>query len=818
MLTLRVLPRYRTLTAFVVGAALLASIFSPLGFNFSGDSAQASPQTFVYTGAPQLYVVPEGVTSISVEVKGAQGGNAGNSNGGRGAIVTATLAVTPGESIQINVGGSGNHGGWNGGGRGVAFGGGASDIRRPAFSTSSSCAFDLNCSATARILVAGGGGGGTSFTTGSTEYVADGADAALLGGDGGFLNWNAGGAVRPTGDFTRGGLGGSASAGGLPGNGTLINGQGPSAGSLAQGGESGYGQGGIAGGGGGGGYYGGGAGGQGSNGDSPAVPNGLASGGAGSSYYGGSGVTLATVTGMSTGDGAVTFSVASAIGNAAVGFTGASQFYTVPATITEMYVKLYGAQGGNPGDVVWGRLPVISGQVLQINVGGRGWGINADSGFTDYAGGWNGGGNSSIGGYTDAGQGGGGATDIRICAFPQSSPCALTDRVVVAGGGGGGYVGGWGLSGGTGGGQSNGAGNNAAAPSNQPNVPRGGSLLIGGLGSDGSNFNSLGDGDLGIGGTVWSSGGGGGGGGGYFGGGAGLGFGGAGGSSFASTTGAAGSSVLGTSGAAFSHSMGGAFGDGLVVIAAMPQAATTGAQVTSYTAATISGTVNPRYLASTPTVFYGTNQSAVAQNTSSSRGITGPSSASVLAGTSVQAVSGGLTGLSDGTTYYYSVCAQSVAGYSCGAVQSFATPANGAPLWVDEDSSRAFTVGGTFTPYTYLATGTASMTYAVSAGALPSGLSLDPVTGVLTGAPTVAGTYNFSISATNTVGTSTTIQNSIVVSAVIVPPSPATPASPASLPHTGFNPDRFTFTAALSLFVGVSLIGMRTFVRRSKQN
>lgn len=808
-----VLSRWKKAVALVTAIGL--SVLTPVGFDFFGTAAQAAPQTFVYTGAPQLYVVPEGVTSITVEARGAQGGSVSTVTGGTGAVVSATISVTPGESIQINVGGSGDHGGWNGGGRGGTYGGGATDIRRPAFSTSSSCAFDLNCQASARILVAGGGGGAAAYTSGLFEYAVNGGSSALLGSIGGFMNWNAGGSVRPTGDFTRGGQGGTASAGGLPGNGSLINGQGPSSGSLAQGGESGYGQGGIAGGGGGGGYYGGGAGGQASNGDSPPVPNGIAAGGGGSSYFGGAGVSLASITGSSTGDGSVTVSVASAIGNAAVGFTGAPQFYTVPATITEMYVKLYGGQGGNPGDVVWGRLPVTSGQVLQINVGGRGWGINADPGFTNYAGGWNGGGNSSAGGYADAGQGGGGATDIRVCAAPQSALCALTDRVVVAGGGGGGYVGGWGLSGGTGGGQVNGAGDNAAAPSAQPNVPRGGSLVAGGLGSDGSNFNALGNGALGIGGSVWSTGGGGGGGGGYYGGGAGLGFGAGGGSSFASVTGASGSSVLGTTGAAFTHSRGGAYGDGLVVIAAMPQAATTSALVTSYTAANISGTVNPRYLASTPTVFYGTSQSAVQQNTSSSSSITGPNSASVLAGTSVQNVSGALTGLSAGTTYYYSVCAQSVAGYSCGSVQSFATPALGAPLWVDQDSTRNFTIGGTFSPYTYLATGTGSITYGVSAGSLPAGVTLDPSTGVLSGTPTAAGTYNFTLSATNSVATTTSVQNTIVVSAVPAP-APVVPNVPASLPHTGFDVLSLVRFAGILGATGVLFLFLQGLARRRR--
>lgn len=770
--------------------------------------AHAAPQTFVYTGAPQLYVVPEGVTSINIELRGAQGGNGlGAASGGLGAKLTATIAVTPGESIQINVGGSGDHGGWNGGGRGGPYGGGATDIRRPAFSTSSSCAFNLNCAATSRIAVAGGGGGAASFVVGSTQYEIAGGDAALLGNNGSFLNWNAGGSTRPTGDFTRAGLGGAANAGGLAGDGTLSGaGQGPSAGSLAQGGVTGYAQGGIAGGGGGGGYYGGGAGGQATNGDSPPVPNGLASGGAGSSYYSGVGVTAGAITGTNFGDGAVTVSIPSAIGNAAVGFTGAVQLYTVPATITEMYVKLYGGQGGNPGDIVWGRLPVTPGQILQINVGGRGWGINADPGFTNYAGGWNGGGNSSTGGFAGDGQGGGGATDIRVCADPVGSPCGLTDRVVVAGGGGGGYVGGWGLSGGTGGALANGVGGTAASTW-QPYPATGGTLIAGGLGTDsGTQYDARGNGAFGLGGSLWATGGGGGGGGGYYGGGAGLGQGGAGGSSYASVSGPAGTSVLGTAGAAFEHGQGGAYGDGLVVIAAMPQAATTSASIASYTSANITGTVNPRYLASTPKVFYGTNQTAVAQNTSSSTSVSGPNSATVLAGTASQNVGGLLTGLSAGSTYYYTVCAQSVAGYACGSVQSFALPSTGSPLWVTQDSSTNFTIGGTFSLYTFLATGTGSMTYTVTSGSLPVGLNLNASTGELSGTPTTAGTYNYVITATNSVASTTSVQNTIVVSAAAPTPTPTPTTAPAgdSLPYTGFNVAGVLLLAALLIAAGLA--------------
>jgi hypothetical protein len=68
---------------------------------------------------------------------------------------------------------------------------------------------------------------------------------------------------------------------------------------------------------------------------------------------------------------------------------------------------------------------------------------------------------------------------------------------------------------------------------------------------------------------------------------------------------------------------------------------------------------------------------------------------------------------------------------------------------VNPASLPAATVG---TPYsqTLSATGgTGSYTFSVSAGALPSGLTLNPATGALTGTPTAAGSSNFTITATD---------------------------------------------------------------------
>ena len=84
--------------------------------------------TFNYTGGPQTWTVPSWVTSINVTVKGAQGQNgsasvfAGGGVGGRGAIVSGNLTVTPGENLTIDVSGNGSNGGAPGGGGG---GGGA---------------------------------------------------------------------------------------------------------------------------------------------------------------------------------------------------------------------------------------------------------------------------------------------------------------------------------------------------------------------------------------------------------------------------------------------------------------------------------------------------------------------------------------------------------------------------------------------------------------------------------------------------------------------------------------------------------------------
>ena len=164
-------------------------------------------QTFDYTGAVQTFTVPAGVTSISVNAYGGAGGNARYTTGGRGGQIQATINVTPGEVLNLYVGGQGANnsgsgtrpGGWNGGGSGgsgySSGGGGASDIRINGTSTID------------RILVAGGGGGGKAS---SCSTGAPGTGGNISAASGGFCySGNAAGGGSQTGGGGRGCYGSS---------------------------------------------------------------------------------------------------------------------------------------------------------------------------------------------------------------------------------------------------------------------------------------------------------------------------------------------------------------------------------------------------------------------------------------------------------------------------------------------------------------------------------------------------------------------------------------------------------------------------------
>jgi hypothetical protein len=217
-------------------------------------------ETLTYSGQIVTYTVPTGVFSLSIETRGAEGGDVFDGTpyrAGKGAIISGTVSVTPGQQLKVLVGQQGNG---NGGGGGT---------------------FVTKIDNTPLVVAGGGGGSGSTADdanqkqgqAGNSGGFGAGAGAGLGGSNGNGGQDNPQGAFASTSGgglltdgisyfgasgqaFVNGGAGGdggNGSAGGFGGGGT---GSGRSAGG-GGGGYSGGGQGGRSGGGvgGGGGSY-----------------------------------------------------------------------------------------------------------------------------------------------------------------------------------------------------------------------------------------------------------------------------------------------------------------------------------------------------------------------------------------------------------------------------------------------------------------------------------------------------------------------------------------------------------------------------------
>jgi Glycine rich protein len=173
-------PARKTVLGLVLAASLLFAVGSAHAAPTCITGATTTTCIFSYTGAAEAWVVPAGVTSAVFDLYGAQGGSLApnpvedfpGGSGGKGGHVQATVALTPGATLNVRVGGKGTDGlgstgpftvagGFNGGGTNSATctgcaatlggaGGGSSDVRTSADALSD------------RLLVAGGGGGGGS--------------------------------------------------------------------------------------------------------------------------------------------------------------------------------------------------------------------------------------------------------------------------------------------------------------------------------------------------------------------------------------------------------------------------------------------------------------------------------------------------------------------------------------------------------------------------------------------------------------------------------------------------------------------------------
>src|SRR5204863_238363 len=111
--------------------------------------------------------------------------------------------------------------------------------------------------------------------------------------------------------------------------------------------------------------------------------------------------------------------------------------------------------------------------------------------------------------------------------------------------------------------------------------------------------------------------------------------------------------------------------------------------------------------------------------------------------------------------------------------------ANPAPAVSTASPLPAGTVGTAYSQTLAVAGGTAPFTWSVSAGALPAGLNLNAA-GVLNGTPTTAGTSNFTVKVSDSVGAGSTKAVAVtiklaVAAALNVPVLTTIVDSPASL-------------------------------------
>ena len=126
-----------------------------------------------------------------------------------------------------------------------------------------------------------------------------------------------------------------------------------------------------------------------------------------------------------------------------------------------------------------------------------------------------------------------------------------------------------------------------------------------------------------------------------------------------------------------------------------------------------------------------------------------------------------------------------------------------APSLVNESPPASGTPGTAYS-YTFTATGSPSPTFSTFSGSLPTGLTLNASTGVLSGTPTAVGSFTFVVRATNAAGTGDSA--SIVVVVANAAPAPAPAPAPASEPSTSASPTP-TPTASAAIAPAATALG-----------
>jgi outer membrane autotransporter protein len=177
---------------------------------------------------------------------------------------------------------------------------------------------------------------------------------------------------------------------------------------------------------------------------------------------------------------------------------------------------------------------------------------------------------------------------------------------------------------------------------------------------------------------------------------------------------------------------------------------------------------------------------ATAGNTSATVSFTAPAftGGTAITGYTVTSSPGGITasgaggpilvnGLTNGVAYTFTVTADNAAGTGPASLASNSVTPQAPVIVIDPATLADGTVGVAYSQALNSSGGVAPYTYSVSAGSLPSGMTLGSG-GLLSGTPTAPGTYNFSLTSTDNNGDSSNQAFSLAVAAPAISLDPLT--------------------------------------------